>query len=92
LWPIHLVSNLRSFVSQTSNKHYEQDIIMKHITQTSVLIALAMMAFLFPAYVQGATTLAAGWSHVEQIDKNMVLWSWGLNDKGQLSLPSNNRE
>jgi alpha-tubulin suppressor-like RCC1 family protein len=64
---------------------------MKDIT-SYVLIALAMMAFLFPACVQGATTLAAGRHHVVQIDKDMVFWAWGGNEQGQLSLGHNSNQ
>jgi hypothetical protein len=54
-----------------------------------MLIALAMMAFLIPACVQGDTTLAAGQTHVVQIDKDMGMWTWGGNINGQLSLGHN---
>jgi hypothetical protein len=61
---------------------------MKNIT-SYVMIALAMMALLFPACVQGVTTLAAGSLHVVQMDKDMVLWTWGGNAVGQLALGHN---
>jgi alpha-tubulin suppressor-like RCC1 family protein len=56
---------------------------MKDIT-SYIVIALAMTAFLFPACVQGHTTLAAGTFHYMQIDKDQTLWGWGGNYMGQL--------
>jgi alpha-tubulin suppressor-like RCC1 family protein len=48
-----------------------------------MLIALAMMAFLLTACVQGHDTLAAGYQHNIQIDKDLGMWSWGDNNAGQ---------
>jgi alpha-tubulin suppressor-like RCC1 family protein len=56
---------------------------MKDIT-SYMLIALAMLAFLSPACVQGHTTLTIGQHHSMQIDKDQTLWGWGYNNAGQL--------
>jgi alpha-tubulin suppressor-like RCC1 family protein len=48
-------------------------------------IALAMMAFLFPACVQGL-------DHSMEIDTDLVLWGWGYNGEGQLGQGHNSNE
>jgi hypothetical protein len=56
---------------------------MKDIT-SFMLIALAMMAFLYPACAQGHTTLAAGIHNNMHIDDELTLWGWGQNLYGEL--------
>jgi hypothetical protein len=46
---------------------------MKDIT-SYMLIALAMVAFLFPTSALGHTTLAAGGNHNMLIDKDLAVW------------------
>jgi alpha-tubulin suppressor-like RCC1 family protein len=61
---------------------------MKDIT-SYMLIALAVMAFLFPESVLGHTTLASGDQHNMLIDKDLVVWGWGWNNGGQLGQGDN---
>jgi alpha-tubulin suppressor-like RCC1 family protein len=54
-----------------------------------LLLALAgLLVFLFPACVQGQTTLAAGGQHFLQIQANIV-YAWGYNAYGQLGQGDN---
>jgi alpha-tubulin suppressor-like RCC1 family protein len=64
---------------------------MKDIT-SFMLIALACVAFLFPACVQGHDTLDAGLHHSMLIDKDLALWGWGSNGAGQLGLSHNTHQ
>jgi alpha-tubulin suppressor-like RCC1 family protein len=61
-------------------------------TTIYVMIVLVIMAFLFPASALGDTTLAAGGGHLVQIDKDMNVWAWGINDWGQLALGHNTNQ